>query len=194
MTAVRSNRYGDGREALLAATVAVVAEKGLRGLTFRAVAERAGVNNTLISHHFGTKDSLLHAAVAWATARAIRLSDLSATETIDADFARTLVDLVAAEPHLQVFQYEFVLESRRRPELRDEAVSLYEGYVDALERALTRRGYSHPRPLARAVFAALDGLVLQQLTVADDDTVREAVERVGELLDRSPHGPPRSAA
>lgn len=181
--ASRANKYGEGREALLAATVKVVAEKGLHGLTFRAVAEQAQVTNTLISHHFGTKDALLHEAVAWATARAIQLSDLSATETIDADFARNLVELVTSEPHLQVFQYEFVLESRRRPDLRAEAVALYEGYIHALEQALIQHGHSNTRPLARAVFAALDGLVIQQLTVADPEAVREAIECVGRLLE-----------
>lgn len=180
--ASRANKYGEGREALLAATVEVVAENGLHGLTLRAVAERAGVTNTLVSHHFGTKDKLLHEAVAWATARAIRLSDLSATETIDGDFARALVELVASEPHLQVFQYEFVLESRRRPDLREEAVALYEGYIQALELALIQHGHINTRPLARAAFAALDGLVIQQLTVADPEAVRDAIECVGRLL------------
>jgi len=179
----RSNKYGKGREALLEATVNVVAERGLHGLTFRAVAELAGVNNTLISHHFGTKDALLHEAVAWATARSIRLSDLSAAEIVDADFARNLVELVASEPQLQIFQYEFVLEARRRPELREEAVALYEGYIEALEVALIRQGHTNTRPLARAVFAALDGLVIQQLTVADAGVVREAIECVGQLLE-----------
>lgn len=183
MASARNNKYGEGREALLAATVAVVAERGLHGLTLRAVAEVAGVNNTLISHHFGTKEALLHEAVAWATARAIRLSDLSATETIDGSFARALVELVANEPQLQIFQYEFVLEARRRPDLRDEAVALYEGYIAALELALARHGHANTKPLARAVFAALDGLVLQQLTVADADVVREAIECIGRLLE-----------
>lgn len=181
--AARANKYGEGREALLAATIEVVADRGLHGLTLRAVAERAGVTNTLITHHFGTKDALLHEAVAWATARAIRLSDLSATETIDGDFARALVELVASEPHLQVFQYEFVLESRRRPDLREEAVALYEGYIQALEQALVTQGHANTRPLARAIFAALDGLVIQQLTVAGADAVREAIECVGQLLE-----------
>lgn len=182
MTSTRNNKYGEGRDALLAATVAVVAERGLHGLTFRAVSEVACVNNTLISHHFGTKDAMLHEAVAWATARAIRISDLSAAETIDGDFARALVELVDREPQLQLFQYEFVLEARRRPDLRDEAVALYEGYINALELALQNQGHLNTRPLARAVFAALDGLVLQQLTVAGPDSVREAIECVGALL------------
>lgn len=183
MAPARNNKYGQGRDALLAATVAVVAERGLHGLTFRAVAEAAGVNNTLISHHFGTKDALLHEAVAWATSRAIRLSDLSATETIDGGFARALVELVASEPQLQLFQYEFILESRRRPDLRDEAVALYEGYIKALGMALERHGHVNVEPLARAIFAALDGLVLQQLTVANAGAVRGAIECVGRLLE-----------
>lgn len=183
MAATRTNEYGKGREALLAATVQVVAERGLRGLTLRAVAEVAGVNNTLISHHFGTKDALLHEAVAWATARAIRLSDLSAAETIDGNFAGALVTLVASEPQLQIFQYEFVLESRRRPDLRAEAVALYEGYIEGLELALGRHGHADTKPLARAVFAALDGLVFQQLTVADGAVVQAAIERIGSLLE-----------
>ncbi len=84
----RSRRYGDGREALLAAVVHVVADRGLRGLTYRAVAEHAGVNNTLISHHFGSRDALLEAAMEWASERTRRLSDLSTIEEIDAEFAR----------------------------------------------------------------------------------------------------------
>src|SRR3712207_5466329 len=59
-------KHGQGREALLRATVHVVAREGLRGLTYRAVAEEAGVANTLVAHHFGTRDALLQAALEWA--------------------------------------------------------------------------------------------------------------------------------
>ena len=44
-------KYGAGREALLKAVVDVVAEEGLDGLSYKKVAERAGVNNTLIFHN-----------------------------------------------------------------------------------------------------------------------------------------------
>ena len=68
-----------GREALLVATVHVVARKGLRGLTFRAVAEHAGVNNSLVAHHFGTRDSLIKAALDWSVQQSIGLSQLEET-------------------------------------------------------------------------------------------------------------------
>ena len=45
--------YGEGRDALLTATVRVVARRGLRNLTYRAVAEEAGVTHGLVAHYFG---------------------------------------------------------------------------------------------------------------------------------------------
>lgn len=69
--------YGEGADALLAATIVVVARRGLRGLTFRAVAESAGVNNSLIAYHFHTRDELLLAALRWATTNAITTTGLT---------------------------------------------------------------------------------------------------------------------
>jgi hypothetical protein len=108
---------------------------------------------------------------------------------VNVEFAQALVELVQSEPELQLFQYEMILESRRKPELRPAAVKLYDSYVESMQQALRRHGYQDTVPLARAIFAALDGLVLQQLTVADTDSVRDAIVRVGELLERQPMSP-----
>ena len=175
-------RYGDGREALLRGVVEVVAESGLDGMTFRRVAERAGVNNTLITHYFGTRDALLTAAAEWAAERSQHLADLTKGSALDQDFADALTRMVADEPELQLFQYEMTLASRRQPELKAAATRLYESYVDIMEKTLEKYGYRHDRPAARAVFASLDGLVLQQVTVAGLEEVREAMVRLGELV------------
>ena len=45
-----------------------------------------------------------------------------------------------AEPELQVFQYEMILEARRRPELAEAVSALYENYVSALAEGLTPPG------------------------------------------------------
>jgi len=181
-TAVQRVRYGDGREALLRGVVEVVAENGLDGMTFRRVAERAGVNNTLITHYFGTRDALLTAAADWAAERSQHLADLTKGAALDRDFADALTRMVADEPELQLFQYEMTLAARRRPELKAAATRLYESYVDIMETTLEKYGYRHDRAAARAVFASFDGLVLQQVTVTSVEDVREAMVRLGELI------------
>lgn len=182
MAESKKRKYGEGRAALLAATVAVVADRGLHGLTFRAVAEHAGVNNTLISHHFGTKSALLREAVDWAAARAMRLSDLAKSGPLDPEFPSRLVSLVRDEPELQLFQFQIALESRRDSELRAKAMELYDGYVDAVEELLQRAGIEQNRALARAIFASLDGLVLQQLTVCSREAAEESIGSIRQLL------------
>ena len=54
------------RVALLAAVVQVVGESGLVGLTNRKVGSVAGVDNSLITYYFGSRDGLLEAATEWA--------------------------------------------------------------------------------------------------------------------------------
>lgn len=63
MSTEQQGVYGQGREALIRAAVEVAAVRGLRGMTFRAVAEAAGVNNALIAHHFRNREGLLLAAL-----------------------------------------------------------------------------------------------------------------------------------
>ncbi|MGK4578743.1 TetR family transcriptional regulator [Kitasatospora sp. HPMI-4] len=101
----RRLNYGEGREALLAAAVRVVARGGLRNLTYRAAAKEAGVTHGLVVHHFGAAER------EWA-------------------------------------------------------------------RMLPRGG----RPLARLVFAALDGLVLHQLTFGEQDVTDAALGELRSLL------------
>jgi AcrR family transcriptional regulator len=52
----------DSRTALLAAAAEEFARYGLRGARIQAIVERAGVNERMIYHHFGSKDGL-YAAV-----------------------------------------------------------------------------------------------------------------------------------
>lgn len=156
--------HGEGREALLRATVRVVANKGLRGLTFRAVAAEAGVNNTLIAHHFGTRDKLLAAALEWSGDRALAAADLSEYATDAEAYRAALVSNVLSEPDVEIFQYEMILESSRRPELQASVRALYTRYVAALAAGRARLGVPSSEALDRALFAALDGLMLQYVS------------------------------
>jgi DNA-binding transcriptional regulator YbjK len=146
--------YGEGREALLNAAVRVVARGGLRRLTYRAVAQEAGVTHGLVVHHGEV-----------------------------ADFSIGLSEMVTADPDTQAFQYELLLESRRRPELLPQIRELYDEYFDAARRELGRMlPAGADKALARLVFAALDGLVLHQLVFDEPEVTEEAVEELRALL------------
>lgn len=177
--------YGDGRDALLTAVIDVVAEKGLRGVTYRSVAARAGVNHTLITHHFGSIEGLLAATLEWAVQRSIDETGLARVADFDEKFADALLASVSSEPELQLFQFEMLLEARRKPELKALLDRLYDNYISTVERALRERSLDTDDELSRAVFAALDGLMLQFLTFGNPEKIRSAVVQVGRLLERS---------
>lgn len=57
---------GDRREALLRAVRQLCAEHGTHAATVRAVARRAGVDPTLVTYYFGSRDGMLRAAIEQA--------------------------------------------------------------------------------------------------------------------------------
>ena len=177
------SKYGTGREALLRAVVDVVAQKGLRGMTYRAVAEAAGVNNSLVAHHFGSRDALIAAALQWASEQSIAASRLREAAEQEGSFTEALLGLLLEDPGLQAFQYEMILEARRRPELAAPVAQLYESYVDALTEGLQAFGVQgEVRVVARSLFAALDGLVLQYLAGVGRDEIAAALEEVHQVV------------
>ncbi|MFJ3669413.1 TetR/AcrR family transcriptional regulator [Streptomyces sp. NPDC090106] len=175
--------YGAGREALLDAAVRVVARGGLRRLTYRAVAEEAGVTHGLVVHHFGSRDALIEEALTHAIRTSLSSSALEPGTGDTADFAAGLTDMVATGPDHQAFQYELLLESRRRPELLPHLRALYDEYFDAARRELTQM---LPGPvdegLSRMVFATLEGLVLHQLVFGERDVIESALDELRATL------------
>jgi AcrR family transcriptional regulator len=183
LTRATPSKYGTGKDALLRAAVGVVAAKGLRGLTYRSVADAAGVNNSLVAHHFGSRDALIAAALDWATEQSITASKLREAAALGHSFTESLLELLLAEPELQVFQYEMILEARRRPELADAVSTLYEKYVSALADGLMASGLTrNVQVVARTLFASLDGLVLQYLAGVERDLIAASLEEVHDVL------------
>ncbi|MET9129166.1 TetR/AcrR family transcriptional regulator [Streptomyces antibioticus] len=167
--------YGEGREALLEAAVRVVARRGLRHLTYRAVAEEAGVTHGLVVHHFGSRDALIEESLAYAVRTSLSSSLLESGTGRPEDFVAGLTDMVEGDPDGQAYQYELLLEARRRPELLTQVRALYDEYFGASQRELDRILPQGASPaLNRLVFAALDGLVLHQLTGIGDRAQTEA--------------------
>ena len=174
-------RYGEGRQALLDAAVRVVGRAGLRGLTYRAVAAEAGVTQGLVAHHFGSRDRLIHEALLAAGAQSIG-DTLDPSETDIDNFVKGLGEYIASTEELQAFQFELVLEARRRHELNGDTRALYDSYVEATGNALAAAGIQTTPALRRVLFAALDGLVMQQMIYGDPQRTDEAVAELRKIL------------
>jgi AcrR family transcriptional regulator len=173
---------GAGRLALLDAAIRVGARQGLRGLTIRSVAAEAGVTHGLVYHHFGTRDRLIAEALERAGQRSLGTGDLEPGTGRPEDFSRDMARMVADDPELQAFQFELALEARRRPELLPIVTRLYEEYREATRRELVRMKLPDDGPLAHAVFAMCDGLVLQQVVFGNDQPTDAALDWLREMI------------
>ena len=109
---VRSARDNEGREALLEATVRVVAEHGLRGSPTGAWPRRAQTIDALVSYHFGSWDALILEAAARpdADAGGHLLRDAAAPRRPTSPRAPGPRPARGARPCLQ---FELALEARR---------------------------------------------------------------------------------
>jgi hypothetical protein len=99
------------------------------------------------------------------------------------------VTVAREAPDAQAAQFELTLEARRRPALRPEVRALYDGYVDAIAQALATADVPADPALARLVFAALDGLMLQQLVFEDEEETQAALGALRRLLQGASPGP-----
>lgn len=182
VTARPAPGYGEGRQALLAAAVHVVGTRGLRHLTYRSVAQEAGVAHGLVAHHFGSRAALLEAALEFSLANSVgSISADPGSGDLDALFAG-VVEMVQANPDDQAFQYELILEARRRPELRPHVEHVYATYRRALRGELEAAGIDADDALVHLVFAAVDGLVFQQVCLEDPAAAQAGVLRLRALL------------
>jgi AcrR family transcriptional regulator len=155
-------KYGKGRDALIEAAVRVVARNGLHGMTFRKVAEEAGVNNSLVAHHFGSLTALASAALAWSASTAIEDSHLARFLDSEEDYKTALWATLSDKKDLHVYQFEMVLEAGRDEEVREQIIAMYDRYTAEVSRTMFGDSTNdEDHAVARAVFAALDGLVLQ---------------------------------
>jgi AcrR family transcriptional regulator len=171
-----------GYWALLRAVPRTVARSGFRGLTYRALAEEAGVTYGLISYHFGSREALIEDAARLAVDEAISKSQLVPESGKVEDFASGLPRLLREDRDAQAFQYDLVSEALRNEKLQEPVAELYRRYVSAVEEALREFGVADDPALARVVFAALDGLTLQQFIFDDEAATDVAVGRLQELI------------
>lgn len=169
MAETQRTKYGTARDALLRAAVTVVARHGLHGMTFRKVADEAGVHNSLVAHHFGSLSNLAAAALEWAVTVASTDSHLPNFLESESEYKEALWSTLDRELEVHAYQFEMILEAGRDEALRSQIVELYARYTADVARSMFGPEPTHAqRAVARAVFASLDGLVLQYVGGAID--------------------------
>jgi DNA-binding transcriptional regulator YbjK len=157
------------RDALLAAAVEVVGERGVGGATHRAIAARAGVPLSTTSYFFGSLDELIVEALRSFVTASIDELDLLIHAVGDATLTpaqtvQLLVDALVAEPRAStIAQFEIYLEAARRPELQDEVKKILGRFEELARSALASVGARQPKAAARAFVAVADGFALQRL-------------------------------
>jgi TetR/AcrR family transcriptional regulator, regulator of biofilm formation and stress response len=99
------------------------------------------------------------------------------------EFAASLPALAAEQADRHAFMFELAVEARRNEAIRPEMTAQYSRFRAATGEALDRLGiHDSSGALARLVFAAIDGLALQQLLDEDDAASELAIRRLQELL------------
>jgi AcrR family transcriptional regulator len=107
----------------VAATVALVEEKGWQQVTTRQIAARAGVNQALVHYHFGSVDALLRQAVTSELEgqMAEPVARLLESQT-PAEGVRALTDWLAAidaNSRLAILSAEIMARATRDQQLRE---------------------------------------------------------------------------
>ncbi|MFW8636273.1 TetR/AcrR family transcriptional regulator [Cribrihabitans pelagius] len=161
--------------ALIEAALALVAEKGVRGATVRAIAERAEVTQGLIRHYFSSKEELIAAAyehhmtfMTDLTAAPAAGDERPARERLTAFVVASLTAPVV-DPRSIALWASFLNKVQRDPQMRATHARTYADFRDRLEdlirAALEEAGQpaapAQARRLATACNAVIDGLWLE---------------------------------
>ncbi|RJK93845.1 TetR/AcrR family transcriptional regulator [Vallicoccus soli] len=177
------------RAELVRAATAVFAERGYRGTSLAAVAERVGITAQGVLHHFRTKDALLLAVLE---ERERDLGGAAAAAGGTADRLRYVVTRMLAEPgipqSLCVLSADSVTEGHpAQGFFRARYERLRTRLADGLRAEFgdTVPGGLGPEAAAVLLVAVLDGVRLQwlldptavDLAAAVDDAVRLLLER-----------------
>jgi AcrR family transcriptional regulator len=141
------------------------------------------VTHGLVRHYFGSRDELVREAFRYAVQQSTERSVLRAGSGSLEDFGAGLGSVVAADRALQSFQYDMLLAALRRPDLLPEVQEIYSDFFRVVGREMRQAGLDDPDgALARLVFAALDGLVIQQLLYDRPRETETAIIRLRQLL------------
>jgi TetR/AcrR family transcriptional regulator, regulator of biofilm formation and stress response len=177
------------RDAIVAATVRIVAREGVAAVTHRRLAAEAGVSLSSTTWHFAAKADILEAALRWTAqhevARIGEIADRLGGAPFDRDawadeLADWLIGQVTTERDVAVALYRLQIELLGSPGAREVHREWGRGLRAVGERALDEAAELD----IRLVVATLDGLRLSVILAGETEIewLRTAVRRELEAL------------
>ncbi|MDT0344766.1 TetR/AcrR family transcriptional regulator [Streptomyces litchfieldiae] len=177
-----ARRYDPDRRArIVDAAVTVIGERGIAGLSHRAVAAAADVPLGSTTYHFADRDELLLAAVerindAWLTRFAEWLRSVDTGRPLARELGRYVTECLGPERAATELAYELYFAGLRQPLVRPVA-------ADCLDRMTALlRPFVPDEHTARALVAAADGLLIQLLLTGRPCAAEEAEALFARLL------------
>ncbi|KZM74747.1 TetR/AcrR family transcriptional regulator [Nocardia terpenica] len=181
MTTARRRAGKASRERIAAGAMAVIAERGVEGLTHRAVAEAAGVSLGSTTYYFTDREDLIGAALEltvrrfadYLTAWADEHAEDTPAQVCEA-LTEALMRCFGADRDTKLLEFELYAAATRRLALRPHANRFVELSAAAMER--------HFDPVtAAAVMSAMTGLFVNGLTqgvTPERDAVAAVLRRI----------------
>ena len=182
------------RKAILAAAADVFAENGYRGTSLTEIANRVGMTQPGLLHHFGTKDQLLLAVVEEHEAENEHTTSMM-EDLVPGNFL--LVDSIEklAMSNTRARQAQLLLTTLSAEAiplnhpLHEHFVQRYRTFRRGLANIIARAAEGgavrvdvDPQQIAREIIATLDGLHLQWLLDPKEINLRKALRSYAERL------------
>ena len=167
---------GTRREELLDAAIEVLAERGVHGVTHRAIDSAAGVPAGSTSNYFRTREALLVAiAERFAVREREALDQILAARspTTPDGLARALAEAARMSTGplraLTLARYAMLVESAVNPAIQAPLAAIGAGHGEHFQRWLKAAGSVDPPRDLSIISNHLTGLVLHQVALPADD-------------------------
>lgn len=177
----RQQRGEERRQALIEATLRIIEEEGLEGVTHRRVADAAGVPLAATTYYFSSKEDLMQAAMESLIARdteslrviadlVLERGSMSLEEGIEAIIGWQ-AELLRSHRMQRFAEFELYLRVARTAPRPDDLPDWPHAFHEVACAALKALGLEDPDREAKAMVALVHGLVLHGLVSKDPDYI-----------------------
>lgn len=183
-------RNPERRNVLTDAAIEVLAKRGARGLTFRAVDTVADVPGGTASNYFANRDELLH-----EVGRRIHLrlqpaagesavADLASSEEAVPTLLREIFSRIVEDRSGYLALMELRLEATRNPSLRALLTETVRSNHERDVRVYQEAGLPGDRTTVLLLYLAVNGLAVEHLTLPDMMAARGPEDVIDDLVTR----------